>query len=257
MTITATTTTTPRATPRATTTTQTTTQTTATAQPTVQRQLQRLLIYSIAVGIFALIWWIILIQFAIEDQRTDGFIFYFFTIYSFIISYLTVIISNIYIFYLTTTAIKKEQQLGDGNNNNNDNNNYNNNNNNNYNNNNNNNSNNNNNNNYSNNNDRCPLQSICTSWCVVGSHLFVTLNSFAGIIVTIFSNYTIDPFSIVLTILWHLRNKRSYGTCTFWGRSIYALNAGKNALLEQRIRIGRHSIVSRYTVALVSILEYT
>ena len=192
MTITATTTTTPRAT------TVTTTQTTATAQPTVQRQLQRLLIYSIAVGIFALIWWIILIQFAIQElaiqeQRIDGFIFSFFTLYSFIISYLTVIISNIYIFYLTTTAIKKEQQLGDGNNNNNNNNS------NNYNNNNNSNSNSN---NYSNNNDRCPLQSICTSWCVVGSHLFVTLNSFAGIIVTIFSDYTIDPFSIVLTILW-------------------------------------------------------
>ena len=197
MTITATTTTTPRATPRATTTT--TTQTTATAQPTVQRQLQRLLIYSIAVGIFALIWWIILIQFAIlaiQDQMIDGFIYSFFTIYSFIISYLTVIISNIYIFYSTTTAIKKEQQLGDGNNNNNNNNNSNN-----YNNNNNSNSNSN---NYSNNNDRCPLQSICTSWCVVGSHLFVTLNSFAGIIVTIFSKYTIDPFSIILTILWLL-----------------------------------------------------
>ena len=209
MTITATTTPTPRATPRATTTsTATPTSTpmatafataratptpTATATLKLQLKRHRLLIYSIVVGVIVLIAWINTIQFVIQDQRIDGFIFAFFTGYSFIISYLTVIISNIYIFYLTTTAIKKEQQLGDGNNNNNNNNS------NNYNNNNNSNSNSN---NYSNNNDRCPLQSICTSWCVVGSHLFVTLNSFAGIIVTIFSDYTIDPFSIVLTILW-------------------------------------------------------
>ena len=216
MTITATTTPTPRATPRATTTSTATPTSTpmatafatarATPTPTATLKLQlkrhRLLIYSIVVGVIVLIAWINTIQFVIQDQRIDGFIFAFFTGYSFIISYLTVIISNIYIFFSRITAINKEQRQRQQQQQQNDNNNYNNNsNNNNY---NNNNNNNDNNNNYGNNYDRCSLQSICASWCVVGSHLFVTLNSFAGIIVTIFSKYTIDPFSIILTLLWML-----------------------------------------------------
>ena len=215
MTITATTTPTPRATPRATTTSTATPTSTpmatafatarATPTPTATLKLQlkrhRLLIYSIVVGVIVLIAWINTIQFVIQDQRIDGFIFAFFTGYSFIISYLTVIISNIYIFFSRITAINKEQRQRQQQQQQNDNNNYNNNsNNNNY---NNNNNNNDNNNNYGNNYDRCSLQSICASWCVVGSHLLVTLNCIAGIIVTIFcTDYNNGPAPILYAILW-------------------------------------------------------
>ena len=59
-------------------------------------------------------------------------------------------------------------------------------------------------NNNNNNNDRCSLQSIGTSWCEVGSYLFVTLNYFAGTIVNFSGNYNIGQAIYCINIVYQL-----------------------------------------------------
>jgi hypothetical protein len=129
--------------------------------------LQHLKLYSILIGVVAIVFWIWAIINTIQnDQMIDGGI----------ISFLTVIISSIYIIYLTikignnnsnvddhdhdhvTTTTPQNQRRR-----------------------------------------RRLLQSVCTARWIVGSHLFVTLNYFVGIIVS-WKGKRI--YSIIFTILW-------------------------------------------------------
>jgi hypothetical protein len=142
------------------------TMTTTEMQITTKTLLQHLKIYSIIIGIIAIVFWIWAIINTIQNQIIDGGI----------ISFLTVIISNIYIFYLTLTLTTTTTTTRSNNNQN------------------------------QNNNDRrrsLQLQSICTSWCVVGSHMFVTLNYLGGIIVSLYiASIGQVIYCIIFTILW-------------------------------------------------------
>jgi hypothetical protein len=134
--------------------------------------LQHLKLYSILIGVVAIVFWIWAIINTIQnDQIIDGGI----------ISFLTVIISSIYIIYLTIKIGNNNSNVDDNDNvtttttttttpqNQNQ------------------------------RRRRRLLQSVCTARWIVGSHLFVTLNYFVGIIVS-WKGKRI--YSIIFTILW-------------------------------------------------------
>jgi hypothetical protein len=131
--------------------------------------LQHLKLYSILIGVVAIVFWIWAIINTIQnDQIIDGGI----------ISFLTVIISSIYIIYLTIKIGNNNSNVDDHDNDNvttttpqNQNQRR----------------------------RRRLLQSVCTARWIVGSHLFVTLNYFVGIIVS-WKGKRI--YSIIFTILW-------------------------------------------------------
>ena len=158
------------------TTTATATATTAMTMTMTQAvTLQHLKLYSILIGVVAIVFWIWAIINTIQnDQMIDGGI----------ISFLTVIISSIYIIYLTIKIGNNNSNVDDHDNDNvttttttttttpqNQNQRR----------------------------RRRLLQSVCTARWIVGSHLFVTLNYFVGIIVS-WKGKRI--YSIIFTILW-------------------------------------------------------